>query len=69
MAYIEPNVYAQMYDIYKKKTAENAMKKWEEYGVNISSDLAKDVKNFVPVKKYVYLYNILVMSLILNHSD
>ena len=37
----------------RKKTAENAMKKLEEYGVNISSDLAHDVKNFVPVKKYV----------------
>ena len=51
VAYIEPNIYAQMYDMYKKKTVDNAMKKWDEYGVNISSDMVNDIKEFVPIKK------------------
>ena len=45
----------------KKKIAENAMKKWEEYGFDISMDVANDIKNFIPIKKYVYIYNIIVI--------
>ena len=44
-----------MYDMYKKKTAKNAMKKWEEYGFKISMDVSNDIKNFIPIKKYVYI--------------
>lgn len=40
-----------MYDMYKKKTVDNAMKKWDEYGVNISSEMVNDIKEFVPIKK------------------
>lgn len=51
MAYIEPNVYAQMYDIYKNKTAESVFKKWDDYALDIPSDTVEDIKKFVPVKK------------------
>ena len=51
VAYIEPNVYSQMYDIYKNKTAENVFKKLDDYALDIPSDTVEDIKKFVPVKK------------------
>lgn len=40
-----------MYDLYKKKTAENVLRKWDDFSIEISSDIANEVKNFVPIKK------------------
>ena len=51
IANIEPTVYAQMYDLYKKKTAENVLRKWDDFSIEISSDIDNEIKNFVPIKK------------------
>ena len=40
-----------MYEIYKNKTAESATKKWEDYSINVKTDIADDIKKFVPVKR------------------
>ena len=40
-----------MYELYKKKMAESATQKWDEYVINISPDLANDIKKFIPVKR------------------
>lgn len=40
-----------MYEIYKNKTAESATKKWEDYSINVETDIADDIKKFVPVKR------------------
>lgn len=40
-----------MYDLYKKKSNENVMRKWEDYAIEIPSDVAKDIKKYTPVKK------------------
>ena len=51
IANVEPNVYAQMYDLYKKKSAENVLKKWDEFSIEISTNVANEINNFVPIKK------------------
>ena len=40
-----------MYDLYKKKTVGNVLRKWDDFSIEISSDIANEVKNFVPIKK------------------
>ena len=44
-------IYAQMYDLYKKKSAENVLKKWDDFSIEIPNNIANEIKNFVPVKK------------------
>ena len=39
-----------MYELYKNKTAENATKKWDDYAISVTSDIVKDIKQFVPLK-------------------
>ena len=40
-----------MYELYKKRNVENVMKKWYDYGIEISSDILDDVKKYSPVKR------------------
>ena len=44
-------MYRKMYELYKNKMAESAVKKWEEYAINVPADIANDIKKFVPVKR------------------
>lgn len=44
-------VYAQMYDLYKKKTADNVLRKWNNFSIEIPSNVANEINNFVPIKK------------------
>ena len=40
-----------MYDLYKKKSAENVLKKWDDFSIEIPNNIVNEIKNFVPVKK------------------
>ncbi len=40
-----------MYDLYKKKSAENVLQKWEDYAIEIPSNVVNEIKDFVPIKK------------------
>jgi len=40
-----------MYELYKKKTVENAAKKWEDYAIEVNSDVLNDIKKYSPVKR------------------
>jgi len=40
-----------MYDLYKKKSSESALKKWDDLSIGIPSDIANEIKNFVPIKR------------------
>ena len=51
IAHIEPELYANLYDLYKKKTAENVMRKWEDYALEVPADVINEIKNYQPVKK------------------
>ena len=33
------------------KTAENAAKKWEDYAIEVNSDVLNDIKKYSPVKR------------------
>ena len=44
-------MYSQIYELYKKKTDENVMKKWEDYVMEIPSDVLNDINKYSPVKK------------------
>ena len=37
--------------IYTKKSAENVLKKWDEFSIEISTNVANEINNFVPIKK------------------
>ena len=37
--------------IYIKKSAESAFKKWDDLSIGIPSDIANEIKNFVPIKR------------------
>ena len=39
-----------MYDLYKKKSAENVNKKWQYFGLEISSNITNEINSYIPVK-------------------
>ena len=51
IAFVDPETYAKMYDLYKKKNSENIYKKWDEYSVNIKGDMIQSINQYVPSKK------------------
>ena len=51
IAFVAPETYAKMYDLYKKKNAENIYKKWDEYSINIKEDMIQSINQYVPSKK------------------
>ena len=51
IAFVDPETYAKMYDLYKKKNSENIYKKWDEYSVNIKEDMIQSINQYVPSKK------------------
>ena len=40
-----------MYELYKNKVAESALQKWEDYSIDVTADMANDIKKFEPVKR------------------
>ena len=51
IAFIEPGVYANLYKLYKKKTVENVLNKWENYTLEVNTDVIEEIKKYEPVKK------------------
>lgn len=40
-----------MHDLYKKKSEENVNKKWQDFELEISSNIANEINSYIPVKK------------------
>lgn len=51
IAFLEPEVYSKLYDLYKKKSAETVFHKWDDYAIDVPSEVANSIKNFVPIKR------------------
>lgn len=51
IAHVDPQTYSGMYDLYKKKLAQNIYKKWDEYTININQEIVKSIEEYVPSKK------------------
>ena len=51
IAFVDPEMYAKIYDLYKKKNSENIYKKWDEYNINIKDDMMRSINQYVPLKK------------------
>lgn len=48
IAFIDPQLYRELYSINKKQLQDRIYNKWGDYQINISNDLVKDIEDFVP---------------------
>lgn len=48
VAYIDPNLYRELYSINKKQLQDRIYNKWGDYQIDVSKDLIKDIKEFIP---------------------
>ena len=48
---IEPNIYAQLYDIYKQKENQKSYKQWEEYEISVSNNMLEKIAIFKPTNR------------------
>ena len=46
IAYIDPNLFREIYSINKKQKAERNYNKWGDFKIDIKNDLIKDIKEF-----------------------
>jgi len=67
IAHVDPQTYSGMYDLYKKKLAQNIYKKWDEYTININQEIVKSIEEYVPSKNNIK--NLKPFRLSKNHSD
>ena len=51
IANLEPQVYTNLYKIYKLKEAQKGNKKWNEYEINIASNVANKIAIFQPTNR------------------
>lgn len=51
IAYLSPNVYSNLYELYKSKSKENEYKRWNEYKVDILPNIKQKIDNFVPCQR------------------
>ena len=47
IAYIDPNLYRELYSINKKQLQDRIYNKWGHYQIDIYRDLANDIETFV----------------------
>ena len=48
ITYIDPNLYRELYSINKKQLQDRIYNKWGDYQIDISKELIKDIKDFIP---------------------
>ena len=51
IAYLTPNVYSKLYELYKEKAKQNEVKKWNNYAIKVMPEIKEKIANFVPCKK------------------
>ena len=51
IAYLTPNVYNKLYELYKERTKQNEAKKWNNYAIKVMPEIKEKIENFVPCKK------------------
>ena len=53
VAYIDPNLYRELYSINKKQLQDRIYNKWGDYQIDVSKDLIKDIKEFTPTDSQI----------------
>jgi len=48
---VDPQTYAGMHDLYKKKTSESIYKKWDDYSIKINEDMRQSINEYIPSKE------------------
>ena len=51
IAYLTPNVYSQLYELYKERIKQNEAKKWNNYFIKVMPEIKEKITNFVPCQK------------------
>lgn len=51
IAYLTPNVYNKLYELYKERTKQNEAKKWNNYAIKVMPEIKEKITNFVPCQK------------------
>jgi len=49
VAYLDPSLYNNFYEIYKNELNKRQYNKWSEYNIEIKRDIINDINNFMPV--------------------
>ena len=51
IAYVTPNIYAKLYELYKSKEMEKETSKWNNYEIKIQSALKDKINQYVPCQR------------------
>ena len=49
IAYIDPNLYREIYSINKRQLSERIFNKWGDYKIDVKNDLINDIEQFTPI--------------------
>ena len=51
IAFIDPNLFCEIYALNKKQKAERNFNKWSDFKIDIRQDLIKDINDFSTISK------------------
>ena len=51
IAYLTPNIYSNLYELYKTKSQQNEYKKWNDYKIDILPNIKHKIDEFVPCQR------------------
>lgn len=51
IAYLTPNIYSNLYELFKTKTKQKETKKWNNYAINVLPAVKDKIANFVPCQE------------------
>ncbi len=49
VAFIDPGLYHEFYELYKNELNKKKYNKWSEYSLEVKKDIVKDINDFMPV--------------------
>lgn len=52
MAYLDPDLYREFYNISKEQMGNNTLSKWEDYNLIIDKKILEKLEQFVPIDNY-----------------
>lgn len=51
IAFVEPNTYSNLYELYKSKNLEKETKKWNNYKIEVIPEVSEKIQNFIPCQR------------------
>ena len=57
VAFLEPNLYRQFYNISKEQSGNKSYNKWEEYDIILDKNVLDKIKLFTPINPGAYKNN------------